>query len=194
MNYEELRKPLIVEPGAKEIFKNFTGRYLLPQLKIMDGNLLNKLDPKYVSAFALCDRKYDSYDEFDNKLFISMSLKADLNYWMDHYEYYMLQNGDADQLVVIFDLPINNRAAFLEGRYSELYEDDDIIPKFTKVNGVETTNVTSAWAVCNKTDQAREAFEQRVNKDFALDPKIVITRDQEYEYPPVLSREIFHYK
>lgn len=189
MTYEELRKPIVIEQG---IFRNFTGRYLLPQLKLIDGDLLKKLDGKYVFAFALCDRKYHAYDEFDNKLFIVMSIKADLSYWMDHYEYYMYQDECADKIVIIVDLPINNRAAFLEGRYSELYEEEDIIPKFTKVNRVDT--ITSAWAVVNKTDQAKEAFELKVNNDFALDPKIVINEDQEYEYPPVMMREILNYK
>jgi hypothetical protein len=190
MNYNELRQPIIIEQG---IFRNFTGRYLLPQLKIMGNNLLDKLDGRYVSAFALCDRKYHKYNEFDNKLFIVMSIKAELNYWMDYYEYYMYQDEQTDKMVVILDLPINNRAAFLEGRYSELYKDDEnIIPKFTKVNGIDT--ITSAWAVVNKTDQAREAFENKVNKDFGLNPKILITKEQEYEYPLVMDREILNYK
>ena len=191
MEYKELQEPITIEEG---VFKNFTGRYLLPQLKLMDDNPLDKLDGRYVSAFALCDKKYHSYDEFDNKLFIAMSLKADLNYWMEYYEYYMLQDGEADKLVVILDLPIDNRSAFLEGRYSDLYTGEDIITKFAKTNGVETTTLTSAWAVINKTDQARVTFENKVNKDFALDPKIIITKDQEYEYPPVMNREIFNYK
>lgn len=187
MNYKELQKEITLDNG---VFRNFTGRYLLPQLKLLEGNPLDKLDGRYVKAFALCDRKYEHYNEFDNKLFVLMSMKADLNYWMDNYEYYLYQDGMADKLGIIFDLPVNNRAAFLEGRYSELYINKDIIPKYSFSNGIQS--ITSAWGVINKTEEAREAFENKVNKDFALNPKIIITEEQEYEYPPVMSREIFN--
>lgn len=192
MNYDDLRKPIIAEEGKS--FRNFTGRYLLPQVKLLSPTVLSELNKFTPFAFGLCDRQYPNYSEFDNKLFILVPMKGNLNYWMDHYEYYLYQDGKADKLMVILDLPINNRSAFLEGRFSELYstkEAKELIPRYYFNNGVKHN--TSAWNVVHKEESARLDFQKRLNKDFNLKPPVVVKEDQEYEYPPTLIREIFNY-
>lgn len=191
MNYNDLQTPIQIKNN--NVFVNFTGRYLLPQIKLLGEEFNNAYRKTKWLGYGLCDRKYQYYDEYDNKIFMLASSKSNLKHWFNNYEYYVYQDGQINKIMVIVDLPINNRDNFLQGNYSKLYDskNEHIINKFIKNNGREY--LTSSWAVMNKVEEARIAFQNKVNKDFNLTEEVIINNDQEYEYPPVLSREIFNF-
>jgi hypothetical protein len=141
-------------------------------------------------AFGIADRLYPNYDEFDNKLFMLASTKSSIQYWRDNYEHYLYQDGEMNKIMVVVELPINNRNDFLMGSYSTLYpENSPIIDKFITIQGKQ--HMSLSWSVVNKTEELRQAFEKKVNKDFKVNQEI--SHEQEYEYPPVLSREVFNF-
>ena len=193
MNFNELRKQLTPAKKNQPIFKNLTAKYLFPQVRLLSDEFLHNLESTKWSAIGLCDRNYPSYNEFDNKLFMLAHNDSDLTYWLDTREYYLYPDGEMNKLMIIIELPINNRSQFLEGRYSELYEEDvkdNVITKYVKREGIEY--ITDSWQVVNKTEERRILFQNGINEYFKPEPKIIVTKDQEYEYPPVLTREIFN--
>jgi hypothetical protein len=189
MTYSELQQPITLKKTT--IFRNLTGRYLLPQTKLLGAEFASHFASTDWLAYGLCDRKYEHYTEYDNKLFMLASNQSDLGYWIDNYEYYLFQDGETDKVMIIIDLPINNRDNFLMGNYSELYEDvPRLFQKYSYKGGVEF--LSSSYCVLTKADEAREQFQNQVNKDFNLSPLQVVSENQEYEYPPVMNREIFN--
>lgn len=196
MNYNQLRQP-ITPPEDGKLFVNLTTRYLLPQMALFPEVMQDRMNATPWAAFGLADRNcpdYINYDEFDNKLFCLAYLSGDLHYWMKNHEYYLYLDGKADKMMFIIDLPINNRDDFLQGNYSKMYDKetiDKIIPKYIKRNGIEY--MSSAYKVLTKSSVAREEFQEKVNEDFKLKPYFTVPEDQEYEYIPNMSREIFNY-
>jgi hypothetical protein len=187
-SYKDLQTPIEIRNDTTWI--NLTGRFLLPQIKLLDETFNNNYNKTNWLGFGLCDRLYDKYNEFDNKLFMLASNKSSLKYWLNNYEYYIYQDGELNKVMIIIDLPINNRDQFFIGEYSKLGYEPNIIVKFIKYKGKES--LSSSWSVINKTEQARVAFQEKVNKDFNVN--VIISDEQEFEYPPVLPREIFNLK
>ena len=161
----------------------------------MGSDLINAINATKWLAFGIGDRLYSKYSEYDNKIFCMASTEKGMQYWLDNCEHYLFKDGEGNKLMVILELPINNRGAFLEGRYSELYPKDivsKIIPEFRYINGIKYDNPN--FGIITKKEEQREEFQNKINEDFNLNPPIVITPEQEYEYPPLLNREIFNYE
>ena len=117
-----------------------------------------------------------------------------MQYWLDNKEHYLYQDGQANKVMVIFELPINNRNDFLEGNYSKLYPPEvllKLIDEYQTYKGIQYPD--PRHGIITKTDIQREIFETKRNKDFNLKVPIPVTLDVEYEYPPGIAREIFNY-
>lgn len=191
MNYNKLQQPITI---TKSVFTNFTSQYLLPQTKLFDEETTEALNNTTWLAFGIADRKYPKYTEYDNKLFALASTKKGMQYWLDNKEHYLYQDGEANKVMVIFELPINNRNAFLEGSWSTIYplEDlEDLISEYQTHNNIQYPD--PRYSIIAKKEEAKELFENKRNKDFNLIPSIDVSKEEEYEYPPVLIREIFNY-
>ena len=78
MNYKELQEPLVLKEYVT--FRNLTGRYLVPQIKLLSSEFLSAFPKTSWLAFGIADRNYDKYSEFDNKLFMLTSIKSNLDY------------------------------------------------------------------------------------------------------------------
>ena len=187
-SYKDLQTPIDIRSDTTWI--NLTGRFLLPQVKLLSEEFNKNYNSTRWLGFGLCDRSYDKYTEFDNKLFMLASNKNSLKHWLDNHEYYMYQDGELNKVMVIIDLPIDNRDDFLMGNYSNLYSGHDIINKLITINNKQY--ISSSWSIINKTEEARIAFEKKINEDFKVSQ--VVTTEQEYEYPPVINREVFNEK
>lgn len=193
MNYNTLQQPITPKLSG-DLFINFTSQYLLPQVTLFSEETLDMLNDTKWLAFGIADRKYPKYTEYDNKLFCLASTERNMQYWLDNKEYYLYEDGEANKVMVILELPINNRNAFLSGDYSQLYEPDvrdELISEYRVTNKIQYPN--HVYGIITKKDEEREAFEKKRNKDFNLDPPLPVTSEMEYEYPPVMIREIFNY-
>jgi hypothetical protein len=196
LSYKELQEKLKPHPKThvfQKVTKNHTQCYLSPQLNLLGYEFARHANNTNWCAMGIADRLYPKYNEFDNKLFMLTYKDCYLQYWQDNYETYIYKDGLLDKLMVIVDLPVNNRDKFLMGSYSELYDKEEIehiIKKYELEDGI-IQHLTSVYKVLTKDEGGRYEFEQQIYNDFGT--RVKINQEQEYDYPPRLEKEIFNY-
>lgn len=174
---------------------NRTYTYLYPSLALVNRELyvkLNSLEPSVVGVF-LNDENFIDYQLINDEpvLFIvfntriqHMILESQLNFIRQQKEYLTEYSycGREKFLILLIKTDKNIYLKFLEGKYSEMYTDEQIeLTPFP-------VNRPSAIAIFKRLPVAKQVFAKLLNLTF--DSTVTteeIAEDAEYELPPIYS-------
>lgn len=190
----------LVEIKKGKIFENRTKKYLVPLLKEYGSKFVSRINTNQVLAFGICDHEitdiiedkiyiyfdkngFSSYDDYINKEKGQLTFKRFLEF-VEQEEYFdKYYHLNDDHCVVVINLPHAVMDLFLNGAYSKIYDNDDK-KKFLKQN---------VKNIVNKEDSYFQLFEKIIQEDFNTTIEIDKTVLKEFDYPPILTQEIFHY-
>ena len=187
-----------IDVDSPHIFINNTFLYLRPQVLLFDEIFQHNFKSTHWIAFGINDySRFEPITTFSNQLFMLCLMGSTSNYFRSNFETYTYFDEGLNKMMVKLELPVNNRDAFLEGRYSDLYSEQERNKIFYPTRHVRSIYnpkvlVTSkSWGVLNKLPEQQLIFKQQIKHDFG--EEVNITDDHEFDYPPFLNREIFHY-
>jgi hypothetical protein len=141
-----------------------------------------------------------SQDYYKDRIFVLLKLNGKSSYFL---EYIRNQDFYIDDYIYdihkkyhmfVLKLPSNNIVIkFIEGRYSEMYNQEEVDQYFKKkiFNGKEEV-FTPVYSILTKRDDYQDIFKKILNIDFGAD-NITLNEDAELDYPPFLESEIFNY-
>jgi hypothetical protein len=190
-----------IKVNPKKPFINQSYKYLIHHLKLYNDkfNLLNSFK---VKACCIGDMFYNENYIDNNYIFLLIQVDSkfkfaieelrECSFYIDDYIYphklYNLQ-------MLVLELPKEEtKIKFLQGRYSELLENDEIDKVYNKIitrNGIEYYNI--AYDVIHKNERARLRFQKMLYDDFQTTVEIKESDNRELDYPPIEANEIFNY-
>jgi hypothetical protein len=178
-----------------DVYLNRTAMYLLPLMKAYGDEFLKNFS-KVIStpkAFGIDDYKGPHYDNAlyalfkPNEHFLTIEKIRNHEAYLDDYVF-----SDPKYQVLVVRLPREVIVNFLEGNYSKIInkvEIEKFYKKKVRKNGKE--NYTKVYSVVKKLPHQRQAFINEVWEDFKSNIEGSVI--EEYDYPPILSQEIFNY-
>lgn len=206
--YTDLSNTTITTDSGK-FFYNATVEYLAPSLNTYGSDFTNKFNKLNHIAWGIDDEKKPSkytFDIYSNNFLALVKSNSDfktLNYFQDNFKSYIYKDkeGCLDKIMLVIPLEIENRFAFLEGRYTELY-DLTFIEKYikkTKKISIQSRNSfknieveTFNYGVISNSDSSKSLFKQRVYDSF--NTNILESDIKQSDFPPFLNMEIFNYQ
>lgn len=174
---------------------NRTYTYLYPSLSLVNRDLyvrLSSLEPSIVGVFLLDDNFADMHLIHDEPvLFIAINttvqnlvLESQLKEIRKQKEYLTEYSycGREKFLIVVVKTDRDIYQKFLEGKYSQMYTDEQLEQTPFPVNR------PSALAIFKRSPLAREVFARLLKITFESDITTEeIAQDAEYELPPIYS-------
>lgn len=198
-----------ITTDSNNFFSNATSEYLAPNLNTYGLDFANKFNKLNHIAWGIDDEKKPArytFDIYSNNLLALVRANSDfktLNYFQDNFESYIYKDekGCLDKVMLIIPLEIENRFAFLEGRYTELYDSTFVekhIKKTKKIsiqsrNSFKNIEVEAFnYGVMSNSDLSKSLFKQRVYDSFGTNIEEVDIKQS--DFPPFLNMEIFNYQ
>lgn len=113
------------------------------------------------------------------------------------YEY---DDFEGNKHMLVFNIPENYQGIiekFIEGKYSQLYDRDDVdrlISKTIKDERNKNIDLTNdSYFILTRNPAFREKFKKQLKQDFRYTGGDIL-HDAEYDYPPILGEEVFNYE
>jgi len=193
--------PNRIEIKIGEVYQNKTLRYLVPALNYYGPTLKVKLNLVFKLAFGVFDTLLQgSHLEGQRNIFILIDkavrpeLYENFMAWVQHQEYYVtnysmdeLEKGRRQMLVLAFPPKLGDAYdKFLEGKYSKMYQKQEILIFFE--------NKPLATDVFYRNAIAKQAFINKVKDTFGtvITPESFKREIFEYDLPPDKYEEIFN--
>jgi len=188
------------------LYENRTLKYLTPSLKDWGTDLTYRVNR--IPALAWCIGDANMSDTFtDDTLYMLTEVDSDLSIsfhnfleWFQDNEFYSTDYEydeiDGNKHMLVFKIPENHEgivSRFIKGKYSSLYSDESLKRLFSRIvkrDGKEYYN--ERLQILEKDPKYRERFKKQLVKDFNYFGEIDST--SEFDYPPILSEEIFNYE
>jgi len=193
-NYQDER----IDVESKQLYVNSTFLYLRPQIYLFDEVFNYNFNSTWWLGFGINDYMHYHQDlNYENYMFMLCRVGPTSTYFRENFETYTVFDDDLNKMMIKVELPINNRSAFLEGRYSELYDKQQIQKLFyprRKVRSPVNPHVyvtSKSWGVINKLPERKLSFSKQLKEDFGVN--VTVDDSFELEYPPFINREVFNY-
>lgn len=146
----------------------------------------------YILVDVNGEKKYDVYLD---QLKARRLFQEALSYFKNHHSYvadYCYDSNKTGHLhVIVLKLPfVEKLTLFLQGRYSEMYSDEELSKWFIKST---KKGMTQQWSVLTKDKNYRSSFKEQLISEFG---KLNITEESltgELDFPPNLKNEILRY-
>ena len=185
-------------------FLNKTWRFLTPALRGHGEEFVRTFNPLFKLACGIHDTLLDGSKIVLNERLIYILL--DSNYQPECFNRFMayIENQDfyvtdycpsteisSRKRMVVLKMPKvfhNAYDKFLQGKYSEMYTDEEIELLFSNRVKIKEYNILK------KSPIALTDFVKEVNKEFKTDVSEDDMVDNEYEFLLVKKEEIFHYE
>ena len=188
--------------GQKGLVKNRTFKYLSPPLGYYGSKFISKIKSLKLIAFGIGDYHLDNKFITDREsIFILYDAAyfprqtADIISWFYNQDFFVENTYYADYMntlrYLIIDLPIPNvLPKFLQGKYSEMYTQQEISTYFTRNSSLHALKVITKneSAIQEHLDKVNEIFKTNIQSD-------EIDFDTfECDFKPQPEDEIFNYK
>jgi hypothetical protein len=182
------------------LYQNRTLKYLVPSLNYYGPTLKTKLNLVFKLAFGVFDNLLEgSHFEGQKNIFILVdklvrpNLFENFLQWIKHQEYYVTDytvgentNNRQHMFVLAFPQPLEDAYdKFLIGKYSKMYQKEEIQQFFEKKEGIKDI-------LCRR-EAAKMPFIELVYNTFGerLTPSNLRKEVFEYDLPPDKREEIF---
>lgn len=184
----------------KDVYFNRTIRYIAPIMKLYGEELTQHFNSIKWAAFGINDKNYK--EELDDGQCIFCLCKITnyrvFNKFMDYlrnqsfyFDDYIYSIQKKLHMIVINNPRKQIIPLFLEGKYSQMFSQEDIdriYLKKIKVNGVE--KYTDVYSVLTKFDAYKQTFLNNLYTEFGYSG---LDGDFEFDLPPLINEEIFNY-
>lgn len=193
--YDPKKTKLLYDNFQSDPPRNKTLRYLVPLVREYGKEFTNKLASFNIKSFGCAD--FSITREFENKIYAVFF--GDLDFERAEFlfkddDFVSVRKIDENYSQLIINLPHDVIDLFLKGAYSKMFSEETIEKCFSKKkrNAKGVDEYTAVYEILTKKESGKIKFKNKIASDFSYSDVEELVLD-EYDYPPVLSQEVYNY-